>query len=144
MKVRDIVEIEPEKVDVCVPDDRLSEAAHILVPEGPGGIVPVVENVQDRKLIGVVKDTDLWFEAEKRDSADVSVGDCRMTPALACSPDDDLEQAVEWMCEQDVLHIAVVDRNDKILGVLAMMDVLHRSGSREAKAFERLLLKREP
>ena len=93
---------------------------------------------QDNTLLGVVTDRDLWLEIERRDSPEVRVGDCLITPDLSCSPDDEVEQAVDCMCAHEVLRIPVIDENHRIQGMVSMGDVLHRSTVPAAKAFEAL------
>ena len=132
MKVRDMM---TEQVPYCLAD-MAPQAARIMMDLGVGGVVPIVDKDQDSKLIGVVTDRDLWLEMERRDSRKVRVCDCLITPDLSCSADDDVEQAVDCMCDHEVLRIPVVDEDHRIQGMVSMADVLHRSEIPAAKAFE--------
>ena len=135
MKVRDMM---TEQVPCCLVSDMAPQAARIMMDLGVGGVVPIVDKDQDSKLIGVVTDRDLWLEIARRDSRDVRVSDCTITPDLSCFPDDDVEQAVDCMCDHEVLRIPVIDENHRIQGMVSMADVLHRSEIPAAKAFEAL------
>jgi CBS-domain-containing membrane protein len=93
---------------------------------------------RNNTLLEVVTDRDLWLEIERRDSPEVRVGDCLITPDLSCSPDDEVEQAVDCMCDHEVLRIPVSDETHRIQGMVSMADVLHRSAVPVAKAVEAL------
>ena len=135
MKVRDLM---TEQVPYCLASDMASQAARVMMDLGVGGVVPIVDKEQDSKLLGVVIDRDLWLEIERRDSPEVRVCDCLITPDLSCSPDDEVEQAVDCMCDHKVLRIPVIDEDHRIQGMVSMADVLHRSEFPAAKAFEAL------
>lgn len=135
MKVRDMM---TEDVPYCLASDMAPQAARIMIDMGTGGVVPIVDNEQDSKLIGVVTDRDLWLEIERRDSRNVRVSDCMIASDISCTPDDDVEQAVNRMCDHEVLRIPVIDEDHRIQGMVSMADVLHRSEVSAAKAFEAL------
>jgi CBS domain-containing protein len=135
MKVRDMMTV---NVPYCLASDMAPQAARIMIDMGAGGIVPIVDNEQNSKLIGVVTDRDLWLEVERRDSRNVRVSDCMIDPVITCSPDDDVERAVDCMCDHEVLRIPVIDKDHRIQGMVSIADVLHRSEVVAAKAYEAL------
>ncbi len=135
MKVRDMM---TENVPYCLASDMAPQAARIMIDMGAGGIVPIVDNEQNSKLIGVVTDRDLWLEVERRDSRNVRVSDCMIAPVISCTPDDDVERAVDCMCDHEVLRIPVIDKDHRIQGMVSIADVLHRSEVIAAKAYEAL------
>jgi CBS domain-containing protein len=138
MKVREIGEMTAVHVPHCLPSDTAPHAARILMEMGPGGIVPIVSNDADSQLIGVVTDRDLWLEIERRDSGHVRVADCPICFDICCSPEDEVEHAVDCMCEHEVVCIPVVDEEHRIQGMLSLAEVLRRAGPPAAKAFEAL------
>jgi CBS domain-containing protein len=135
MKVRDLM---TEQMACCLASDMASQAARVMMDLGVGGVVPIVDKKQESKLIGVVTDRELWLEIERRDSRNVRVCDCLITPDISCSPDDEVEQAVDCMCDHEVLRIPVIDEDHRIQGMVSMADVLHYSEVPAAKAFEAL------
>ena len=135
MKIRDLMR---EQVPYCRASDMASQAARVMMDLGVGGVVPIVDKEHESKLLGVVTDRDLWLEIERRDSPEVRVCDCLITLDLSCSPDDEVEQAVDCMCDHEVLRIPVIDENHRIQGMVSMADVLHRAPVPAAKAFEAL------
>lgn len=95
------------------------------------GIVPVVDNLGTRKLIGVVTDRDLTLKvvAEGRSPAHVTMQDCMTSNPVVCHPDDEIEKVLALMSEHQVRRIPVVDRQERITGVIAMSDILRHTAA---------------
>jgi len=66
----------------CLPDDMVIKAAELMKSSNIGSI-PVIENEQTKKLVGIVTDRDLALTivAEARDSRDIKV-ESVMTPGV--------------------------------------------------------------
>jgi CBS domain-containing protein len=129
MKIQDVMTRDPRSV---APETPVSEAARIMRDEDVG-IVPVVDG--DRRLVGVVTDRDIAVRivAEGRD-ASVSVRDVMSSDDLAtCTPDADVEQAMEQMASEQVRRIPVVDERGSLVGIIAQADVV-RKASDDRKA----------
>lgn len=119
----------------CLPSDPAQVAAIIMRDEDTG-IVPVIENEKSRKVIGVITDRDLclsviaegqtYIMAEGRDPTSVHVEECMTKQLICCSPEDDLERAVELMKENQVRRILFVDGQNIIQGIVSMADVVRR------------------
>lgn len=114
----------------CQPSDMVDRVAQLMQHEDAGSI-PVIQNQQNRRLIGIVTDRDLALKvvASGQDPRRVAVGDVMTHHPVACHPDDDLEQALEAMAEYQVRRIPVVDDNDRIVGIIAQADIVTRLGS---------------
>jgi CBS domain-containing protein len=65
------------------------------------GIVPVIDNEQSQRIVGVVTDRDLCMNvvAESREPAAVAVEQCMTTVVVTCAPGDGVEKATELMKE---------------------------------------------
>jgi len=124
MRVKEIMTPDPT---CCMPTDSAQAAARIMRDEDTG-IVPVIENEQSQKLVGVVTDRDLCMNvvAEGRDPRSVLVGECMTSPAVACPPDAPVAKATKVMKENQVRRIPVVDGELKILGIVSMADIVRR------------------
>jgi CBS domain-containing protein len=48
--------------------------------------------------------------------------------AICCSPDDDIETAVETMEKKQIRRLAVTDENHAVLGMLSLGDISSRLG----------------
>jgi CBS domain-containing protein len=119
----------------CLPDDLAAEAAK-LMKSGNIGSVPVIENRQTRKLIGIVTDRDLALKivAEARDPKSTNVGSVMTGKVVTCRAEDDLQVALSAMAEHQLRRIPVVDNDNRILGIIAQADVATRANQPEKTA----------
>ena len=131
MKIQDVMTRNPASV---TPDAPASEAAKIMKNEDVG-VVPVVENNESRRLVGVVTDRDLAVRlvAEGRD------GQSRVRDVMSSGrlhtrkPDDDLDAAMDTMAEEQVRRIPIVDERGALVGIVSQADVV-RKAKDESKA----------
>ena len=122
MKIQDIMTRDPS----CVtPDSPARDAARIMKEEDVG-IVPVVDDQSSRKLVGVVTDRDLAIRivAAERDGA-TRVGEVMSESRLAtCSPDEDIDEAMDTMAAEQVRRIPIVDERGALVGNVSQADVV--------------------
>jgi CBS domain-containing protein len=107
------------------PQQTLSDAAK-LMDELNVGVVPVCEG--DR-LVGMVTDRDIVVRGLARDLdplqaqlSDVMSGHVRTARA-----DDDVDQVLGEMATAQIRRMAVVDANDKLVGILSIGDIAAKS-----------------
>ncbi|MGH7963118.1 MAG: CBS domain-containing protein, partial [Candidatus Binatia bacterium] len=119
----------------CLPGDTVNHVAQLMTTEDVGSI-PVVENFQTRKLVGIVTDRDLAIQivAEGRDPKGITVEEVMTKEPAACHAEDDLAQALEAMATYQVRRIPVVDANDQIIGIIAQADIATRIEAPEKTA----------
>ena len=119
----------------CQANDLASEAALLMKRENIGSI-PVIENEQSRKLIGIVTDRDLALKvvAEGRDPKFTKVSEVMTKEVVTCHSDDDLQKALDAMSEHQLRRIPIVDKDDRIVGIIAQADVATRQDSPEKTA----------
>ena len=133
MKKRD--EVMTKNPICCLPNDTTAKAAQ-LMKSGNVGSIPVIENEQTKKLVGIVTDRDLALRivAEGRDAKSTKV-EAVMTPkVLTCRAEDDLQKALDVMSEHQLRRLPVVDNDNKILGIIAQADVAMRVDQPEKTA----------
>ncbi len=108
----------------CVPSDTVQRAAQ-LMKSADVGPIPVVNDQQAKRLIGIITDRDLAVKvvAEGRDATFTTVEEVMTTGVKACRASDDLQKALNVMGEHQVRRIPVVDENDRIVGIIAQADV---------------------
>lgn len=108
----------------CLPNDLASHAAQLMKTERVGSI-PVIEDVQTKKLIGIVTDRDLTIRilAEGLDAKSTKVETVMTRKVVTCGSEDDLQKAVDAMSKNQLRRIPVVDGDNKILGIIAQADV---------------------
>jgi len=111
----------------CLPNDTVVRTAELMKRENICPI-PVINNEQARKLIGIVTDRDLALKivAEGRDPKSTEVESVMTRKVVTCRAEDDLQKALDAMAEHQLRRIPVVDHDNKILGIIAQADVATR------------------
>jgi len=119
----------------CLPNDSVAKAAE-LMKSGNIGSIPVVENEQTKKLVGIVTDRDLALKiiAEGRDAKSTKVETVMTHKVVTCHADDDLQKALDAMTEHQLRRIPVVDNDNRIVGIIAQADVATRADQPEKTA----------
>ena len=119
----------------CLPDDSVAKAAELMKSENIGS-VPVIENEQSQKLVGIVTDRDLALKvvAGALDAKSTTVETVMTHQVVTCRADDDLQKALNAMAEHQLRRIPVVDNDNKIVGIIAQADVATRVDQPEKTA----------
>ena len=128
-------EVMTKKPFCCLPDDLASDAAELMKKEHVGSI-PIIEDEQTRKLIGIITDRDLTIRivAEGLDAKSTKVETIMTRNVVTCSAEDDLQKAVDAMSKHQLRRIPVVDGDNKIVGIIAQADVATRTNQPEKTA----------
>jgi CBS-domain-containing membrane protein len=136
MKVKHLMTKDPT---CCVSSDTAQRAAAIMRDEHVG-IVPVIENEQSRRLVGVVTDRDLCMNvvAEGRDPTAVAVAACMTTTVVSCAATDAVAKATELMKDNQVRRVTVVDEQGGLAGIVAMADLVERAELKPTETHETL------
>ena len=111
----------------CLPNDMAAKVAKLMKGENVGSI-PVIENEKTRKLVGIVTDRDLTLKivAKELDAKSTKVEAVMTRKVVTCRAEDDLQKALDAMSEHQLRRIPVVDKDNKILGIIAQADVATR------------------
>ncbi len=119
----------------CLPEDTVVKAAQLMKRENVGSI-PVIENEQNKKLVGIVTDRDLTLKivAEGRDVKSIKVEAVMTRKVVTCRAEDNLQKALDAMSEHQLRRIPVVDNDNKILGIISQADVATRIDQPEKTA----------
>jgi len=119
----------------CLPNDLVSKAAKLMKSENIGSI-PVIENEQTKKLVGIVTDRDLALKivAEGLDAKSTKVEAVMTRKVVTCLGGDDLQKALDAMAEHQLRRIPVVDNDNKVVGIIAQADVATRVDQPEKTA----------
>ena len=136
MRIKHVMTKDPT---CCVPSDTAQCAAKIMRDEDTG-VVPIIENEQSHKVIGIVTDRDLCMNivAEGRDPRTTQVHESMTTTVVSCSPQDSVDKATELMRENQIRRIPVVDQQHQLLGIVAMADIVGRADLRTTETHETL------
>jgi CBS domain-containing protein len=136
MRIRHVMTKDPS---CCVPEDTAVKAASIMRQE-KAGIVPVIDNEQSRRVVGVVTDRDLCMNviAESRDPNSVAVKQCMTTSVVTCSPNDSIDRAMQLMKENQIRRIPVIDESGTLQGIVAIGDLVSRATPKVTQTHETL------
>jgi len=119
----------------CLPTDKVTTVAELMKRENIGP-VPVIENEETRKLIGIITDRDLALKivAEGRDAQSTQVEAVMTRKVVTCRSDDNLQRALDAMSEHQLRRIVIVDNVNKVLGIISQADVATRTNQPEKTA----------
>jgi CBS domain-containing protein len=141
MKVRDMMTPNPA---CCTPDDTAQRAA-LLMKNLDIGAVPIVDNEQDRKPLGIVTDRDLCCSVVARglDPTSSRLADHMTAEVVCCQLDDDVEDVSALMQERQIRRIPIVDERGACCGIVAMADLALKA-PREGKVEQTIQEVSEP
>jgi CBS domain-containing protein len=126
MQVKDIMTSNPE----CVtPEDSLQDAARRMrnLDVGP---LPICDN--DR-LAGMITDRDIVVRAvaEGRNPQTTKVGEVMTGEVIYCFEDQDVREAARTMQERQVRRLVVLDRDKRLVGIVALGDLAIGTGDQQ-------------
>lgn len=129
MRVTDIMTPDPA---CCTPETSLPEVARLMV-DCDCGEIPVVDDLESRKLLGVVTDRDIVVRtvAVDRDPADYTAADVMSTPAITVSEDAELQECEEKMELNQIRRIPVLDDQERLCGIVSQADIARQAGAQE-------------
>ena len=111
----------------CLPTDTVSKAAQMM-KDADVGSIPVIEDEQTMKLIGIVTDRDLALQvvAPERDASSTQVEDVMTYEVITCRASDDVQKAVDAMSQHQLRRMPVIDSDHRIVGIISQADVATR------------------
>jgi CBS domain-containing protein len=120
---RDVMTRNPK---VVVRTAGIVEIARIMREENTG-VVPVVD--ERGALAGLVTDRDIVIRtlSEGRNPIEVRAEDVMTDDVEAVTPDESLRDVVDLMGDKQIRRVPVVDRDDRLVGIISMADVATRA-----------------
>ncbi|MGE3683287.1 MAG: CBS domain-containing protein [Bdellovibrionales bacterium] len=121
MKLKDIMTTD---VLVIAPDTTAREAARQM-DQHDIGAVPVCDG---QRILGMITDRDIAIQVVARgeNPDDVRAADIMTTPVVWCFEDCDIDEAARLMETRQIRRLVVVDREKKLVGVVALGDLATR------------------
>jgi CBS domain-containing protein len=133
MEAQDIMTREPA---CCTPDNSVREAAR-LMQEYDCGCIPVVEDTQLRRLVGVITDRDLACRCLAAGlGPDTIVAEVMSVSPSCCAPDDDVQYVERIMEERQVRRVPVIDVHGCCVGMVSQADLV-RAAERSPEVSDR-------
>jgi CBS domain-containing protein len=122
------------EVQVVQLNQTIQQAAKMM-SEIDVGALPVA---QEERLVGMITDRDIAIRAVAENMAPSSkVRDVMTIDIKFCFDDEDAEDVADRMAAEQVRRVPVVNREMKVVGILALADLAIRAGARPAaKALE--------
>lgn len=131
-RVKDVMTPSPA---CCVPSTPLTEVA-LLFARHDCGSIPVVENKDTGRPVGVVTDRDVACRAVAagRNPSEMRALDCMTAPCITVAEDMALEDCVALMEGNRIRRIVVVNDSGSVCGIVSQADVaLRADGGRVAE-----------
>ena len=124
MKVKEIMSTEPA---CCTRETALQDVALLMI-EHDCGEIPVVDNMESKRPVGVVTDRDITVRtvALGKNPLDLRARDCMSSPAVTVTPETSVEHCCNVMEENQLRRIPVVDASGCCCGIVSQADVALR------------------
>jgi CBS domain-containing protein len=129
MTVKDVMTI---RVATCQRETNLAEAS-ALMWDNDCGVLPVLSETGE--LAGIVTDRDICIALGTRNvrSSDLSVRDLIKDHTAVCKSSDDINTALQTMCEAKIRRLPVVNDDALLEGILSMDDVVLKAQHGDGK-----------
>ena len=137
MKIKEIMTASPA---CCTPETSLREVAAMFVDHDCGAI-PVVDNVDTRRPIGIVTDRDIACRAVAKglNALELTARDCMSSPSVTVSEAESLDAGLTAMEESRVRRLVVVDETGRCCGIVSQADIaLHAPKRKTAEVVKEI------
>jgi len=129
-RARDVMTIHPA---CCTPETNGEEIARLMI-ECDCGEIPVVQDWQSRKLIGVVTDRDIVCRlvAAGRNPLESRARDCMSSPVVFATAETDLDECCRLMEQHRIRRLPIVDAEGRCCAILSQADIALKAPQRPA------------
>jgi CBS domain-containing protein len=114
-------------VSIAYPALSIDEAARVMREQHVGSLVVVEEKApEDRQVVGMLTDRDIVTAvvAGQKDAVALRVADVMSRDVVSAREDDTVLDVLATMRRRSVRRLPVVGANDRLVGVVAVDDVL--------------------
>jgi CBS domain-containing protein len=113
----------------CTPDATARDAAS-LMKDNDCGSIPVVDQLETRRLVGTITDRDLVVRGlADNKGPDARIRELMTIEPITAGPDDEVEIIREVMVARQVRRVPVVDENGAVVGIVAQADLAREDGA---------------
>lgn len=130
MRVDEIMTSDPA---CCTPDSTLEEAARLMI-DNDCGEIPVVENFDNFRPVGVITDRDITCRSVGRglNPLEMRVEECMTSPIVFVRPDSDMYDCYLLMEENQIRRLPVVDAAGSCVGIVALADIAKKASKADS------------
>lgn len=133
MKAKDLMTADPV---CCTPEDTVERAAQLMA-ENDCGCVPVVEDLETKKIVGTITDRDIACRCiGEGKGPDTSVREAMSEDPSCCGPEDDIRDVERIMSERQVRRVPVIDDRGCCVGMIAQSDLAREEKQTAADVVE--------
>ncbi len=136
MRIKDIMTPDPA---CCTPESTAREAAELML-DNDCGAIPVVEKLENRRLVGMVTDRDLAIRglAEGK-GPDTKIRELMTEQPTTALADDEVDVVREVMIQQQIRRIPVVNGDGACIGIVAQADIALEDGAASDREVGRIV-----
>jgi len=109
------------------PDEKISATELLMLRKKIGGL-PVVNNKNNKKLIGIITQRDIRLArfAMNLESPNTTVKDLMTPEPFVVRKDETLKRVLELMFEKKIQRLPVVDINNQLIGLVVQNHILKK------------------
>jgi CBS domain-containing protein len=128
MEVREIMTPDPVCCTLTTP---LRDVARAMV-EHDCGEIPIVENQDERMLVGVVTDRDIVCRlvAQGKNPLDETAEAAMSSPVIVVWENTQVEDCAQLMEDNQIRRVPVVDGGGACCGIVSQADIAHHASRR--------------
>ncbi len=121
MQVREIMTENPV---CCTPDTNLQEVARLML-ENDCGLIPVVDNQENKKPVGTITDRDIAVRtfAAGQNPLEIKASNIMTMGVTTVTPETGVQECCDVMENKKIRRVLVVDENGRCCGIVAQADV---------------------
>lgn len=129
-----VKEIMTENPACCTSDSSLQEVAKMML-DNDCGAIPVVEDNNHKRPIGVVTDRDITIRtvAKGDNPLNMTAKSVMTKNVFTVTPETSVEDCVNLMEENQVRRVPVVDTDGNCIGMVAQADIALKAKDSEAE-----------
>jgi CBS domain-containing protein len=122
MTVANILKIKGRVYKTVQPSETVREFAQHLKDERIGAMIVTRDGVA---LDGIISERDIAFGLAKHGEklADMKVSELMTKVVLVCSPQDSIEEVMDFMTQRRIRHLPVKE-DERLVGMISMGDVV--------------------
>jgi len=111
----------------CTPDARLQDSAKLMCDHDIGEL-PVVENKDNLKPLGVITDRDIVCRtlAQGRNPFELTARDCMTRTVVSVTPTTSLEDCCRVLEDRRIRRVVVVDEKGRTCGIVSQADIARK------------------
>jgi CBS domain-containing protein len=119
-----VQEVMTTDVQCCTREDTAQKAAQIM-KKADTGVVPVIEEGDGARVLGIVTDRDLCLGvvADAKNAGEVKLRDLVSDRVIGCYADDETSDVADTMAVYQVRRLPVLDDDDHLIGIVSIGDL---------------------